>query len=88
VKLLENELMKGNPILGEIWRIKDELSREMAANPDAYFAKLDKMTKAEEKSGRKVIRSAEELRQLVAQKERQRAVEQSLILNDKPPRKA
>ena len=79
--------MKTNPILEEIWRIKDELSREMAADPDAYFAKLDEITKAEEKAGRKVIRSAEELRQLVAQKERQRAEESAMALNDKPPRK-
>ena len=42
----------------------------MAADPEAYFAKLDEISKAEEKAGRKVIRSAEELRQLVAGKER------------------
>ncbi len=80
--------MKANPILEEVWRIKDELSREMAADPDAYFAKLDEIANAEEKAGRKVIRSAEELRQLVAEKERQFAEESALALNDKPPRKA
>lgn len=79
--------MKSNPILEELWKIKDDLSREMAADPAAYFAKLDAITKAEEKSGRKVIRSAEELRQLVAEKERQRAGESAIALNDKPPRK-
>ena len=79
--------MKANPILEEIWRIKDELSREFAADPDAYFAKLDEITDAEEKAGRKVIRSAEELQQLVAQRERQRAEESALALNDKPTRK-
>ena len=79
--------MKANPILEEIWRIKDELSREFAADPDAYFAKLDEITDAEEKAGRKVIRSAEELQQLVAQRERQRAEESALALNDKPPGK-
>jgi len=76
--------MKANPILEEIWQIKDELAREFAADPDAYFAKLDEITDAEEKAGRKVIRSAEELRQLVAEKERQRAGESALALNDKP----
>ena len=76
--------MKANPILEEIWRIKDELSREFAADPDAYFAKLDEITDAEEKVGRKVIRSAEELQQLVAQRERQRAEESAMTLNDKP----
>ena len=79
--------MKTNPILEEIWRIKDELAREYAADPDAYFAKLDEIANAEEKAGRKVIRSAEELRQLMAEKERQQAVESALALNEKPPRK-
>jgi hypothetical protein len=79
--------MKANPILEEVWRIKDESSREFAADPDAYFAKLDEITKAEEKAGRKVIRSAEELRQLVAEKERERAEESTMALNGKPSRK-
>jgi hypothetical protein len=79
--------MKADPILEEIWRIKDELSREMAADPDAYFAKLDEITKAEEKAGRKIIHSAEELRQLVAEKERQLAEISAMALNDKPRRK-
>jgi hypothetical protein len=71
-------------ILEEVWRIKDELSREFAADPDAYFAKLDEIAEAEEKAGRKVIRSAEELRQLVVETERQRAEESAFVLNDKP----
>jgi TnpA family transposase len=79
--------MKANPILEEIWQIKDELSREFAADPDAYFAKLDEITDAEEKAGRKVIRSAEELQQLVVQRERQHAEESAMALNDKLPRK-
>jgi hypothetical protein len=79
--------MKADPILEEIWRIKDKLSREMAADPEAYFAKLDAIAKAEEQAGRKVIRSAEELRQLVAGRERQRTAEAALALNDKPARK-
>ncbi len=79
--------MKTNPILEEVWRIKDELSREMAADPDAYFAKLDEIAAVEEKAGRKIIRSAEELRQLVAETERQRAEESEMALNDKPPRR-
>jgi hypothetical protein len=79
--------MKADPILEEVWRIKDKLSREMAADPAAYFAKLDEISKAEEKAGRKVIRSAKELRQLVAEKERQRAAESAMALNDKPPLK-
>ena len=59
----------------------------MAADPAAYFAKLDEMTKAHEKAGGKVIHSAEELRQFMAEKERRRAEESVLALNDKPLRK-
>jgi hypothetical protein len=80
--------MKTDAILEEVWRIKDKLSREMAADLAAYFAKLDAITVAEEKAGRKVIRSAEDLRQLVAEKEHQRVEESALALNDKPPRKS
>ena len=79
--------MKADPILEEVWRVKDKLSREMAADPTAYLVKLEKIANAEEKAGRKVIHSAAELRQLVAEKERQRIAESAMALNDKPPRK-
>jgi len=81
------ETMKSNPILDEVWSIKDELSREMAADPDAYFAKLDAIAAAEENAGRKVIRSAEELRQMMDEKDRQRTEESAMTLHDKPRRK-
>ena len=42
--------MKADPILEEVWRIKDKLSREMAADPAAYSAKLDEIAKAEEQA--------------------------------------
>jgi len=79
--------MKTNPIWEEVWRIKDELSREYAADPDAYFVKLDEIANAEEKAGRKVVRSATELRQLMAEEEHERAGVSAMALNDKPPRK-
>ena len=75
--------MKPNPILEEVWRIKDELSHEFVADPDAYCAKLNEIGNAEEKAGRKVIRSAAELQRLVAEKERQLAEESAFALNDK-----
>jgi hypothetical protein len=74
--------MKTDPILEEVWRVKDKLSREMAADPAAYSAKLDEIANAEEKAGRKVIRSAAGLRELVA--ERERAGQSAFALNDKP----
>jgi hypothetical protein len=79
--------MKADPILEEVWRVKDKLSREMAADSAAYSAKLDAIAVAEETAGRKVIRSAAELRQLVTQRERQHVEESALALNDKPVRK-
>lgn len=78
--------MNTNPILEEIWRIKDELSREYAADPDAYFAKLNEIADVEEKAGRKVVRSTVELRQLMAKEEHERAEQAALALNDKPTR--
>ncbi len=76
--------MKADSILKEVWRIKDKLSREIAANPAAYSAKLDEIVIAEEKAGRPIIRSPAELRQLMAEKERQRTVESTMALNDRP----
>ena len=79
--------MKADPILEEVWRVKDKLSREFAADPVAYSAKLGAIAVAEEKAGRKVIRSAAGLRELVAEKERQLAGQSAFALNDKPSRK-
>lgn len=80
--------MKADPILEEVWRIKDKLSHEMAADPAAYVARLDKIASTEQKAGRKVIRSAAELRQHVAEKARQETEASALALNDKPSQKA
>ena len=76
--------MKADPILEEVWRVKDKLSREMAANPAAYSAKLDGITIAEEKAGRKIIHSATELRQFMADKDRLHAEKSAMALNDIP----
>ena len=76
--------MKTDPILEEVWRVKDKLSREMAADPAAYAVKLEEITKAHEKAGGKVIRSPGELQQIMAEKERQRAEISAMVLNDKP----
>ena len=78
--------MKPDPVLEELWRIKDKLSREMAANPAAYLLKLDQINSIEAAKGRKIILSADELRQFVADQEHQRA-QSPMALNDKPPRR-
>jgi hypothetical protein len=83
-ELMEYKTMKADPILEEVWRVKDKLSREMAADPAAYSMKLDEIANTEEKAGRKIIRSAAELQQLVAEKKRQQADVSAFALNDKP----
>lgn len=75
--------MKADSILEEVWRVKDKLSGEMAADPAGYAAKLDAIADAAEKAGRKVVRSAKELRQLLAARERQMVGASAFVLNDK-----
>jgi len=78
--------MKSNPILEEVWRIKDQLAAEAGYDMDRFYEQLRAWSAAHPHPGR-VIRNAEELRQLVAEEERQRAGESALTLNDKPARK-
>ena len=76
--------MKANPILEEVWRIKDELAREAGYDLHRLCENTRKWAAEHPHSG-PVVRNAEELRQLVAQKQRQRAEESAMALNDKPP---
>ena len=78
--------MKANPILEEVWRIKDQLAAEAGYDVDRFFENLRKW-EAEHPHTGPVVRNAEELRQLVAQKERQIAEESAMALNDKPTQK-
>ena len=78
--------MKPNPILEELWKIKDDLAREAGYDTHRFFENLRKWAAEHPHSG-PVVHSAEELRQLVAEKERRRAEESAMALNDKPPRK-
>jgi hypothetical protein len=78
--------MKTNSILEEVWRIKDQLATEAGYDVDRFFENLRKW-EAEHPHTGPVVRNAEELRQLVAQKERERAGESAMVLNDKPTQK-
>ncbi|HEU0009474.1 MAG TPA: hypothetical protein VFT34_06635 [Verrucomicrobiae bacterium] len=78
--------MKPNPILEELWKIKDDLAREAGYDTHRFFENLRKWAAEHPHSG-PVVHSAEELRQLVAERERRRAEESAMALNDKPPRK-
>ena len=79
--------MKADPILEELWRVKDKLSREMTADPVAYQARLDQLAKQAERAGRRVLNSPEELRRHVAEQEQRRRQAEALILNETPTRK-
>ena len=77
--------MKPNPILEEVWRVKDELARE--AGDDIHrLCENTRQWAAEHPHPGPVVRNAEDLRRLVAEQERQRAATSAMALNDKPPR--
>ena len=75
--------MKSNPILEEVWRIKDQLAAEAGYDMDRFFENLRKWAAEHPHPGPRV-RNAEELHQLPAEMEGRRAVEAAMILNDKP----
>ena len=77
--------MKANPILEEVWRVKDQLAAEAGYDVDRFFENLRKWAAEHPHSG-PVVRNAEELRQLVAEEERKRAEASALALNEEPPR--
>jgi hypothetical protein len=78
--------MKPNPILEEVWRVKDELARE-AGHDIHRLCENTRQWAAEHPHPGPVVRNAEELRQLVTTKERQHAETSAMALNDKPPPK-
>ncbi len=77
--------MKPNPILEEVWRIKDQLAAEAGNDVNRFYEQLRAWSAAHPHPG-PVVRNAEELRQLVAEEERQRAEASALVLKDEPPR--
>lgn len=81
--------MKSNPILEEVWRIKEELSR--VAGDDIHQL-CGNARKGATDSGRpnirirgRVVNSAKELRQFATEAARQRAQASSLELKDEAP---
>jgi hypothetical protein len=77
--------MKTNPILEELWKVKDDLAREAGHDPHRFFENLRQWA-AEHPHPGPMVHSADELQQLIAEKERQRAAEPDMLLHDKPPR--
>ncbi len=76
--------MKPDPILEELWAVKDKLAREAGYDVDRFVENLRQWETAHPQPGR-VIRNAEELRQFVAEEERKRAAASTLALNESPP---
>jgi hypothetical protein len=75
--------MKADPILEEVWRIKDELAREAGYDVHRLCENTRKWAAEHPHSG-PVIHSAEELRQYVEQQERKLAAASSEVLNSAP----
>ena len=75
----EIETVKENPILEEVWRIKDQLAAEAGYDVDRFFAQLRAWFEAHPHPGL-VVSNAEELRRLATE-------ESPLALKDKPPPK-
>ena len=63
--------MKSNPILEEMWRIKDQLAAEAGYDVDRFVEQLRAWSAAHPASG-PVIHNAEELRRLTAGKDVER----------------
>ena len=73
-----------NPILEELWKVKDDLAREAGYDVHRSFEDLRRWEVDHPHSG-PVVRNAGQLRQLVKEEDGQRAGQTSLTLNDKPP---
>ena len=78
--------MKTNPLLEELWKVKDDLAREGGYDIDRIFAEL---RIAEAQQPGPLIRSAEELRRYVAEEEhRQEAASTPALKEESPPVRA
>jgi hypothetical protein len=77
--------MKPNPILEEVWRIKDELAREAGNDIHRLCENTRRWAAAHPRSG-PVVQSAQELRRVLAKEERKRAEGANLSLREEPPR--
>jgi hypothetical protein len=77
--------VKPIPILDELWKVKDDLAAEAGYDVDRFLENLRRWEAEHPHPGR-VIHSAQELRQLVAEEERKRAEASALALKERPPR--
>ena len=75
--------MKSNPILEEVWRIKDQLAAEAGYDMNRFCENLRKWA-AEHPHDGPVVHNAEELRQLIAAQERRRSAQATPALKEEP----
>ncbi|PWU18949.1 MAG: hypothetical protein C5B50_07995 [Verrucomicrobia bacterium] len=78
--------MKPDPIIEELWKTKKELAREADHNTHQFFENLRKW-EAEHPHPSPALRSAEDLQNLIAEREQRRTPEAELALKDEPRRK-
>jgi len=72
--------LKMNPILEDLWRVKDDLAREAGHDIQRICENTRRWAAAHPHAG-PVAKNATELRALLAKKE----AEESLVLREKPP---
>ena len=73
--------MKTNPLLEELWQVKDDLAREAGYDIDRIFAEL---RAAEAGQPGPLIRSADELRRYVAGEEQRYEAASALAVKEEP----
>ena len=78
--------MKSNPILEEVWRVKDELAREAGYDLHRLCENTRQWANTHPHPGPRV-QDAAELRCVLADLERQRARTSAAVLNDAPEAK-
>lgn len=76
--------MKPDPILEELWKVKDKLAAEAGYDTDRFLENLRRWEIDHPHSG-PVVHSAEGLRKLLGEEERKRAAADGLVLKDNPP---
>jgi hypothetical protein len=76
--------MKSNPILDALWKVKDQLAAEAGYDAGRFLENLRQWEADHPHPGR-VIHTAEELRQLAAEEERNAAAGAGLALKEEPP---
>ena len=77
--------MKTNPMLEELWQVKDDLAREAGYEPRRFFENLRQWA-AEHPHPGPVVSGPGEVRQLAEAQESQRAEAAAMALNDQPAR--